>query len=557
MKFDDKKIISYKDHTRNIMDGLVRVADPVCMTHGPYGKNVFIERPYLPPLVTKDGATVADYIKTTDDCMPIINLVRQATKKAADTTGDGTTTTTLLIYEMFSAYLEEYERLKKSNDSLKIRKSKVVEYMKYITETIVNILHQKAIKTKSYDDLKNIAYISTNQDRYMTELIMSAYPSDDTAFSAEELKNYEIFVNVSRSGEDYVEIIDGSKYEGGYLHGLFCNNRQKNKVEVENPLVMISSEKIYNMQDLAIPMKIAKDDNRHLVIICPEMDQDVLATVLYNYTKGNVKVSVLRAPGSGGTDTEAYLSDIGVLCGCPVLAETNPFTLKNVTPSSFGNKVKFIRADAESFTIVSDGNEEEMKERLEELVKEIQEAKQTGASSFDLEKRLKKLTSTVSNIYLAANSDVELFERKDRMDDAIGAIKSAIEEGYLAGCGISLIAALKEFEEKVTQTDEVKGDINYQLATTIIFKTLIMPFLKINANAETSGEASAILSDISFDNLIGIDLDSGKTVNLLEMNIIDPVKVVRYALQTAMSVVGTLILSDASILLVDRRETES
>lgn len=566
MKIDvkEKTFLFDESHFNNIKEALELVYNVVSKTMGPAGSNVFIERKYLPPIITKDGATVAEHVEIpSSEYASVVNLIRNITREAAHNSGDGTTTTTVLSYSLFKYFIEEVASLE-DTDRQKLRILSVTEHLRSLLTILTNILKDLSFEIKTKKELEDIIMISTNQDKYMTELLLECLEvkSDEDVAKA---KNKDIMVSNSKNGKDYIENIRGSKYNSGYISNLFCNNNRKNKISVDDPYVFLSNSRINNMQELEFILTYTMQKKKPLVIIAPEFDQAVIATLFANFTKGVVITYPIQAPGSGGIDTENYMDDLAVSLGINCVKSGTAFSFDRITlenasiiPSIISESCTYFEADSSTFTIVSNGNDERIAARIKELEEEMDEDITNNIKKDSLKRRISKLRDGISNLYISANTDVELLEKRDRIDDAIGAIKSALSEGYVYGAGTTLLKLAS-----IISVPEESDDINIIIASKILKKALEQPFMKIYRNAEVD---SYILSDfkkqmrelISGDNIdinvikkinSGIDINTEEIIDLSTKGIIDPTKVLRCALEYSISLVSTLISSSASILL--------
>ena len=342
-----KNIIFSDEHKKNVKEGLDLVYNAVSKTMGPGGSTVFIEREYLPPLITKDGATVAENIFVDDNKAPIVNLIKSITKKAALESGDGTTSTTVLTKALYDSF---YRRVAKDNS--KIRMLELAKSLKTISNTVVEMIRSFSTSVSSIEDLKNIVSVSTNNDSYMTDLIMKSLSIDSDA-EIDKAKSREIVVSISRTGKDYLDIVNGSRYDCGYPNSAFCNDKTKTKIEYDNPYILVTSDKIYNLNQVVGVLNLAKQDNKPIVIFAPEVNQDVLATLAVNKLKMVVDVAVVNAPGFGGLSTDNYLEDIALLSGATLIKNGTANNFDNLSETYIGRKVSNIVVESNRTTTVS------------------------------------------------------------------------------------------------------------------------------------------------------------------------------------------------------------
>ena len=536
-----KNIIFSDEHKKNVKEGLDLVYNAVSKTMGPGGSTVFIEREYLPPLITKDGATVAENIFVDDNKAPIVNLIKSITKKAALESGDGTTSTTVLTKALYDSF---YRRVAKDNS--KIRMLELAKSLKTISNTVVEMIRSFSTSVSSIEDLKNIVSVSTNNDSYMTDLIMKSL-SIDSDVEIDKAKSREIVVSISRTGKDYLDIVNGSRYDCGYPNSAFCNDKTKTKIEYDNPYILVTSDKIYNLNQVVGVLNLAKQDNKPIVIFAPEVNQDVLATLAVNKLKMVVDVAVVNAPGFGGLSTDNYLEDIALLSGATLIKNGTANNFDNLSETYIGRKVSNIVVESNRTTIISTVDDSIISNKINELEKMKVEAGNNTVLVDSINKRITKLSAGITTIYIASESDVETFERKDRLDDAIGSLKSALQEGYVPGAGSTLRYISKRLatEYKKPASEEEK------LALNMVIDALRAPEITICENANCSKLRDTLDSkDVEFG--IGINVHKNESVNLIKEGIIDPTKVLVCALTYSISLVSTLISSSLSILNKNR-----
>lgn len=538
---ENKKVLLENEHLNNIKEALDSIENVVSKTMGPAGSNVLIDRKYLPPIITKDGATVAEHFYLNDNRSSIINLVKYVTRKTALDSGDGTTTTTVLIKSFFNKFIDQ---LNSVNENKKVRVLKVTNYIREITNDLINELNLISKKVDSIDKLRNIISISTNQDDYMTDALIKAINIKDNN-EIDDAENREILVRFSKTGNEYIDINNGSKYESGYSNILFCNDKTKTKIEYTNPLIVVSADKIHNMKQLTGVISIAMNESKPLILIAPEYDPDVLATLVMNKLKNIVNIAALNAPGSGGLDTENYLEDIAYLSGCNIVKNGTAFTFSTLDERIIGRNIVDIKVEENNFTIVSNIDKNKIKLKLDELKNLLNENSNNPIKKDSIMKRIRKFKNGVSTIYINSNSEVELMERKDRFEDAIGAFRSAVSEGYVPGSATTYLKLASLIDSNK------KEDINYKIASSILKEGLKEPFKRLIKNAQIDNEITTSLINLDkniLDKNISIDLFSEEEINLLDSGIIDPTKVIRCSIENSISLVSTLVSSKCSIL---------
>lgn len=473
-----------------------------------------------------------------------------------------------MSYHLFKAFYDIINSL----DDIERRKIRILEvtnYLRAISSELINVLNKLSFEVKTKEQLQNIISISTNNDSFMTNLILEALEvkTDEDLVRA---KHKEIIVSNSRNDKCYVEIIRGSKYKSGFMSNLFCNNNKKNKISVDNPYVMLSNSRINNIQEIEAILLYIKAKKKPLVIIAPEIDNAVLTALYANTVNGIVVTYPITAPGTGGTDTEEYLDDLGVMLGCKVIKSGTNYSFDNISIENasildevISDKCTYFESDVVSFSIVhSNKDDEAFNARIKELETEINENKNNYMLVDKLKRRISKIKDGISNIYVTSNTDLELNEKKDRIDDAIGSVKSALTEGYVYGSGLTLLKLLN-------MLDETRSfDVNEIVATKIIKKAFEQPFNTIFRNAEVDPNITHSYKEFIRQEVFnsngdiekikniknGIDTISESPIDLEDSGIIDPTKVVRCAIEYSVSLVSTLISSSASIL--DNKEED-
>lgn len=533
-----KKVLTEIEHLENIVSGLKKVYDVVSSTMGPGGANVLIEREYLAPIISKDGATVAEHLIINDETASIVNLVKNITRKAATESGDGTTTTTVLAYHIFENALKYLKEKKEGTRVFKIK-----EYIKSLSDEIVKYLEDNSKLVTNKEELKNIIMISTNQDKQMTNIIFDALDIEEKE-NFSKVKDKEIFLHFSKIGKDYVEKVNGSRYECGILTNAFCNNAGMTKMVYKDPLIAIINEKIYNMSQIIDILNYAKRENKPVIIIATEFDNEVVATLAVNKLQGALQVSAIKAPGTGGMDTDGYLSDIAFISGAKVIKNETEYSLENFEPSFLGRSISFIESDITKTVFATNLSNEDINKRIDFINSLLLDDQNNETLETMVNRRVKKIKNDVSHIYIYGDSDVEMFERKDRFEDAVGAIKSALEKGYHVGSGVSLINAIRKTNILTVNDND---DINMQIAKDVLNIALKAPFKKIMENSEINIDNDFFNNDINPE--LGFDITTGKQINLIEKGIIDPTKVTVCALKYSVSLASTLISSRSSILV--------
>ncbi|MDN3725238.1 chaperonin GroEL [Aequorivita sp. SDUM287046] len=517
------------DARDSIKRGVDALANAVKVTLGPKGRNVIISKSFGAPQVTKDGVTVAKEIELQD---PLENMgaqmVKEVASKTNDLAGDGTTTATVLAQAIVKEGLKNVAAGANPMD-LKRGIDKAVE-------AIVENLEKQTTKVgNSSEMIKQVASISANNDDVIGNLIAKAFGKVG--------KEGVITVEEAKGTETYVDVVEGMQFDRGYLSPYFVTDTEKMQTELENPMVLLYDKKISSMKDLMPVLEPVAQQGKSLLIIAEDVDGEALATLVVNKLRGSLKIAAVKAPGFGDR-RKAMLEDIAVLTGGTVIAEERGFTLENATIEMLGS-AETVTIDKDNTTIVNGaGKKDEIKGRVNQIKAQIE----TTTSDYDKEKlqeRLAKLAGGVAVLYVGAASEVEMKEKKDRVDDALHATRAAVEEGIVAGGGVALVRAIEVLKKLTTETlDEATG-IN------IVAKAIESPLRTIVENA--GGEGSVVINKVlEGKKNYGYDAKSDTYVDMLKAGIIDPKKVTRIALENAASVAGMILTTECA--LVDIKE---
>ena len=518
IKFD----IEARDGLKRGVDAL---ANAVKVTLVPKGRNVTISKSFGGPAVTKDGVTVAKEIELKD---PLENMgaqmVKEVASKTNDLAGDGTTTATVLAQAIVKEGLKNVAAGANPMD-LKRGIDKAVE-------TIVEDLAKQA-KTvgDSTDKIKQVAAISANNDESIGDLIAQAFEKVG--------KEGVITVEEAKGTDTYVDVVEGMQFDRGYLSPYFVTDSEKMTAELDNPYILLFDKKISSMKDLLPVLEPVAQSGKPLLIIAEDVDGEALATLVVNKLRGSLRIAAVKAPGFGDR-RKAMLEDIAILTGGTVIAEERGFTLENATVDMLGTAEK-VSIDKDNTTIVNGaGNANDIAARVNQIKAQIE----TTTSDYDKEKlqeRLAKLAGGVAVLYVGAASEVEMKEKKDRVDDALHATRAAVEEGIVAGGGVALVRAKASLSSiKAANADEATG-------IQIVERAIEAPLRTIVENA--GGEGSVVVSKvIEGKKDFGYDAKTDKYVNMLEAGIIDPKKVTRVALENAASVAGMILTTECALV---------
>ena len=522
-----KKEITFDLEARKrIKKGLDTLADSVKITLGPAGRNVLLEKKGGKVHITKDGVTVAKEIHLED---PFENmgaqLVKEVAQKTADDAGDGTTTATVLAQSMTDWGFRMVERGAKPVD-LKRGIDKAVE-------AIVRELDKKSVNVG--DKVEQIATISANGDEKIGKLIAEAFDKvgKDGVITVEESKGFET----------YIDIVEGMQFDKGYLSSHFATNPEKMLSVLEDPYILLYDGRISNMNDMLPILERVAQSGKSLLIVADDVEGEVLGTLVVNRLRGTLKVCAVKAPAFGDRK-KRIMEDIAVLTGGTFITSELGHKLEDVTIEMLGSAEK-VTVSKDDTTIVNGGGTVEMiAQRIEQLKNEIEETN----SEYDKEKiqeRLAKLSGGVAVLYIGAGSEVELKEKKDRVDDALHATRAAIEEGIVEGGGVALLRCESVLNDvKTTNTDESDG-------VDIVRRSLYAPITQILKNAGI--ESGVVLRDLETKKG-GYDAKLDKHVDMFESGIIDPKKVTRTAIENAASVVGMILTTDCMVVIGKEEE---
>ena len=518
IKFD----IDARDGLKRGVDAL---ANAVKVTLGPKGRNVIISKSFGAPQVTKDGVTVAKEIELADEHENMgAQMVKEVASKTNDLAGDGTTTATVLAQAIVKEGLKNVASGANPMD-LKRGIDKAVE-------AIVKDLEKQAQKVgNSSEMIKQVAAISANNDDTIGDLIATAFGKVG--------KEGVITVEEAKGMETYVDVVEGMQFDRGYLSPYFVTDADKMIADLENPYILLFDKKISNLQEILPILEPVAQSSRPLLIIAEDVDGQALATLVVNKLRGGLKIAAVKAPGFGDR-RKAMLEDIAILTGGTVISEERGFTLENADLSMLGS-AETVTVDKDNTTIVNGaGNAKDIKARVNQIKAQIE----TTTSDYDKEKlqeRLAKLAGGVAVLYVGAASEVEMKEKKDRVDDALHATRAAVEEGIVAGGGVALVRAKAVLAKITTENlDETTG-------VQIVNKAIESPLRTIVENA--GGEGSVVINKVLEGKKdFGYDAKSEQYVDMLKAGIIDPKKVTRIALENASSVAGMILTTECALI---------
>ncbi|MAZ00887.1 MAG: chaperonin GroEL [Flavobacteriales bacterium] len=526
------KEIKFNAEARDkLKKGVDALANAVKVTLGPKGRNVVLDKKFGGPTITKDGVTVAKEIELEDSLENMgAQMVKEVASKTADLAGDGTTTATVLAQKIIS---EGLKNVAAGANPMDLKRG-IDKASKRIIE---NLKKQSKEVGDSSEKIEQVATISANNDNTIGKLIAEAMKKVK--------KEGVITVEEAKGTETTVEVVEGMQFDRGYLSPYFVTNADKMIAEFENPNILIYDKKISNMKDLLPILEPAAQTGNPLLIIAEDIEGEALATLVVNKMRGTLKIGAVKAPGFGDRRKE-MLEDIAILTGGTVISEERGFKLENATIEMLGKADK-VTIDKDNTTIVNgNGNKNDIKSRVNQIKTQIENT----TSDYDKEKlqeRLAKLAGGVAVLYVGAASEVEMKEKKDRVDDALAATRAAVEEGIVPGGGIAFIRSLKSLESLKGENEDENTGIQ------IISKSLEEPLRQIINNAGEEG--AVIVSKIKEGkDDYGYNAKKDEFVNMFKEGIIDPTKVARVALENAASVGGMILTTECVITDIPEKD---
>ena len=518
IKFD----IDARDGLKRGVDAL---ANAVKVTLGPKGRNVIISKSFGAPQVTTDGVSVAKEVELEDALENMgAQMVKEVASKTNDLAGDGTTTATVLAQAIVK---EGLKNVAAGANPMDLKRG----IDKAVTSIITDLEKQAKKVGNSSEKIQQIASVSANNDNTIGELIALAFGKVG--------KEGVITVEEAKGMDTYVDVVEGMQFDRGYLSPYFVTDADKMIADLENPYILLFDKKISNLQEVLPILEPVAQSGRPLLIIAEDVDGQALATLVVNKLRGGLKIAAVKAPGFGDR-RKAMLEDIAILTGGTVISEERGFSLENADLSMLGT-AETVTIDKDNSTIVNgSGKADEIKARVNQIKAQIE----TTTSDYDKEKlqeRLAKLAGGVAVLYVGAASEIEMKEKKDRVDDALHATRAAVEEGIVAGGGVALVRAQKTLEKlTAANLDEVTG-------IQIVSKAIEAPLRTIVENA--GGEGSVVINKVlEGKGDFGYDAKNDAYVDMLKTGIIDPKKVTRVALENAASVAGMILTTECALI---------
>ena len=527
-----KEVKFSTDARDRMLQGIDTLADAVKVTLGPKGRNVVLDKSFGAPRITKDGVTVAKEIELKDKFENMgAQMVREVASKTNDIAGDGTTTATILA----QAIVREGARAVAAGmNPMDLRRG-----IEAAVDAVVADLSKRSKKITTNSEIAQVGSISANGDTEVGDMLAKAM---DTVGNAGV-----ITVEEAKSLDTDLQVVEGMQFDRGYLSPYFVTNAEKMKVELEDPYILIHETKLSGLQAMLPLLEAVVQSGKPLLIIAEDVEGEALATLVVNRLRGGLKVSAVKAPGFGDR-RKAMLADIAVLTGGQVVSEDLGIKLENVTLDMLG-RAKRIDIDKDNTTVVDGiGKKKDIQARCEQIKAQIEET----SSDYDREKlqeRLAKLSGGVAVIHVGGATEVEVKERKDRVEDAMNATRAAVEEGVVPGGGVALLRSIKALDKVNPSNDDQRVGVN------IVRKALESPTRQI---AENAGEDGAVIAGKILENKDanwGFDAQNEKYCDMVKNGIIDPAKVVRAALQDAASVAGLLITTEA--MVADKPEKDA
>src|ERR1700678_574569 len=519
-----KEVKFSRDAREKMIRGIDVLANAVRVTLGPKGRNVVLDKSYGAPRITKDGVTVAKEVELADKFENMgAQMVREVASKQNDAAGDGTTTATVLAHAIVK---EGAKSVAAGATPMDVKRG-----VDLAVEAIVADLEKNSRKITNSDEIAQVGGLAANGDASIGKMISQAMQKvgNEGVITVEEAKSLET----------ELDVVEGMQFDRGYLSPYFVTNSEKMVAELEDPYILIHEKKLTALQALLPVLEAVVQSGKPLLIIAGDVEGEALATLVVNKLRGGLKIAAVKAPGFGDR-RKAMLEDIAILTGGTMIAEDLGIKLENVTLAMLG-RAKRVRIEKENTTIVDGvGKKSDIDGRIAQIKAQIEET----TSDYDKEKlqeRLAKLAGGVAVIRVGGATEVEVKEKKDRVDDALNATRAAVQEGVLPGGGVALLRATEQLKKVRTQNDDQKTGVE------IVRKALQAPARQIATNAGEDGSVivGKILENSNY--AFGFDAQGGDYVDMVKKGIIDPTKVVRQALQGASSVAGLLITTEAMV----------
>jgi len=508
--------------TEKLAAGVDKLANAVKITMGPKGRTVVIERSYGAPIATKDGVTVAKEVSLKDPAENIgAKMIQEVAKRAGDSAGDGTTTATVLAQNLFRAGRRV---IAAGMNPMDIKRG-----IDIAVTAVVNDIEKHARPVKDSSEIAQVATISANSDSEIGQKIADAMDKVG--------KEGVITVQEAKGLDTEIDVVEGMQFDQGFMSPYFVTNSEKMLAELENAQILVSEKKISGLQALLPILEPIAQSGRPLLIIAEDVESEALATLVLNRLRGGLKVCAVKAPGFGDRRKE-MLKDIAIVTGATVVSDDMGMTFENITPDVLGSAKRVVVSKDKTLLVNGNGDTNAIKDRADEIRKSIS----TTTSEYDRDKlaeRLAKLVGGVAVIHVGGMTEVEVKEKKDRVDDALAATRAAVEDGIVAGGGVALVRAVESLK------DLHGANADQDVGINIVRQAIVTPCMQIAENAGVSGEivVGKIMENSDYN--FGYNAQTGEYVDMMESGIIDPAKVVKTAIQAAASTAGVLLTTGA------------
>ena len=509
-------------NTDKLATGVDKLANAVKITMGPKGRTVVIERAYGAPIATKDGVTVAKEVSLKDPAENIgAKMIQEVAKRAGDSAGDGTTTATVLAQNIFR---EGRRVIAAGMNPMDVKRG-----IDIAVDAVVKDIEKHARPVKDSAEIAQVATISANSDADIGQKIADAMEKVG--------KEGVITVQEAKGLDTEIDVVEGMQFDQGFMSPYFVTNSEKMLAELDGAQILVSEKKITGLQALLPILEPIAQQGRPLLIIAEDIENEALATLVLNRLRGGLKVCAVKAPGFGDRRKE-MLKDIAIVTGATVISDDMGMTFENITPAVLGSAKRVVVSKDKTLLVNGNGDKDAIKARADEIRQNIS----TSTSEYDKEKlqeRLAKLVGGVAVIHVGGMTEVEVKEKKDRVDDALAATRAAVAEGIVAGGGVALVRAVESLKDlKGANADQTVG-------IDIVRRAIVTPCMQIAENAGVSGEivVGKLMENKEYN--FGYNAQNGEYVDMMKSGIIDPAKVVKTAIQAAASTAGVLLTTGA------------
>lgn len=521
-------------NTDKLAAGVDKLANAVKITMGPKGRTVVIERAYGAPIATKDGVTVAKEVSLKDNAENIgAKMIQEVAKRAGDSAGDGTTTATVLAQNIFR---EGRRVIAAGMNPMDVKRG-----IDIAVDAVVKDIEKHARPVKNSSEIAQVATISANSDSDIGQKIADAMEKVG--------KEGVITVQEAKGLDTEIDVVEGMQFDQGFMSPYFVTNSEKMLAELENAQILVSEKKITGLQALLPILEPIAQQGRPLLIIAEDVESEALATLVLNRLRGGLKVCAVKAPGFGDRRKE-MLKDIAIVTGATVISDDMGMTFENINQSVLGSAKRVVVSKDKTLLVNGNGDTNAIKNRADEIRKSIS----TSTSDYDREKlaeRLAKLVGGVAVIHVGGMTEVEVKEKKDRVDDALAATRAAVAEGIVAGGGVALVRACESLRDiKGANSDQNTG-------IDIVRRAIVAPCMQIAENAGVSGEIVVGKIQENKDYNFGYNAQTGEYVDMMKSGIIDPAKVVKTAIQAAASTAGVLLTTGAVMSEIPEEKTST